>query len=243
MGRFQPLPHGFALDDRGDPAIPPALRPCHQLRERRQLEAVVGDVLLLDFPLNGDHPTVLCREGHRWCGEYSAFSAQTPGWSGSCWPMCSSARSRALSICWSDLPPVFSSASCAALSSAWSLPCSPCSLSRAFFALSARPPRSMPGSFRVGGVMTGGVPGRSSDDSKKARLRESAGKCMAAGAVAEIGDVEAVRAQTPLRESARVGRCPACAPHHRWRNVPAESGVAARQRFRCEMGTVELTEL
>src|SRR4051794_12647460 len=64
--------------------------------------------------------------------------------------MRSSARSRPLSICWSYLPPVFSSASCSALSSAWSLRCSPCSLSRAFFALSARPPKSMPCSSRLG---------------------------------------------------------------------------------------------
>src|SRR3954466_7736349 len=55
-----------------------------------------------------------------------------------------SAASRALSACAPTFPPDLSSANCSALSSAWSLRFSPCSLSSAFFALSPSPPRSMP---------------------------------------------------------------------------------------------------
>src|SRR3954447_23882084 len=68
------------------------------------------------------------------------------------------------------------------------------------------------------GVMTGGVPGRSSDDSKKVRLREGAWPC---GSSRD----RRCRGCPCANSAARKRPCrqvSACAPHHRWRNVPAE---------------------
>src|SRR3954452_11964161 len=88
--------------------------------------------------------------------------------------MCSSARSRALSICWSALPPRLLVGKLrrlvqrlvAALLTLFAVE----GVLRLVCEASEVHARLLPGR----GVMTGGVPGRSSDDSKKVQLRECA---------------------------------------------------------------------
>ena len=74
--RRQPLPHRLALGDRGDlPVLPTRPRSRHQLRQRRQLEAVVSGVLLLDFRVNTDHSSVLRRSPGRRCPRVTLLRA------------------------------------------------------------------------------------------------------------------------------------------------------------------------